>query len=61
MPRELISERTRACWTPSSPVADFPWVQQELNAALMDQISGKGGVILPVHIEDCEIPPLGSV
>ena len=34
------------------------WVQEELNAALMNQISDKGGVVLPVLIEDCELPPL---
>jgi TIR domain-containing protein len=33
------------------------WVEQGLNAALANQISGKG-VVLPVLIEDCEIPML---
>jgi hypothetical protein len=35
-----------------------PWVQAEMNAALMDQISGKGGAVLPVLIEPCDLPPL---
>jgi glycosyltransferase involved in cell wall biosynthesis/tetratricopeptide (TPR) repeat protein len=34
------------------------WVREELNTTLTDQLSGKGGVVLPVLIEDCEIPPL---
>lgn len=34
------------------------WVNAELNAALMDQLSGKGTVVLPIMIEDCEVPPL---
>jgi hypothetical protein len=33
-------------------------VREELNSALMDQISGKGSAVLPVLIEDCDIPPL---
>jgi TIR domain len=33
------------------------WVEQELNAALTNQISGKG-VVLPVLLEDCELPML---
>jgi hypothetical protein len=33
------------------------WVEQELNAALTNQISGKG-VVLPVLLEDCEMPML---
>ncbi|MFH0794009.1 MAG: toll/interleukin-1 receptor domain-containing protein [bacterium] len=35
-----------------------PWVREELNAALMEDISNKGCAVLPVLIEDCEIPPL---
>jgi hypothetical protein len=35
-----------------------PWVQEEINSALMDQVSGKGTAVLPVLIEECEIPPL---
>jgi hypothetical protein len=35
-----------------------PWVQAELNSALMDQISGQGTAVLPVLIENCDIPPL---
>lgn len=34
------------------------WVQAELNAALMNEISEKGSVVLPVLIEDCDIPVL---
>jgi hypothetical protein len=33
------------------------WVEQELNAALTNQISGKG-VVLPVLLEECELPIL---
>jgi hypothetical protein len=33
------------------------WVEEELNAALSNQISGKG-VVLPVLLEDCELPML---
>ena len=33
------------------------WVELELNAALTNQISGKG-VVLPVLLEDCEMPML---
>lgn len=34
------------------------WVQIELDTALLDQLSGGGTVILPLVIEDCEIPTL---
>lgn len=34
------------------------WVQAELASALMNQISERGTVVLPVVIQDCEIPPL---
>jgi tetratricopeptide (TPR) repeat protein len=34
------------------------WVRAELNAALMRQFSGKGTIVLPAIIEDCEIPAL---
>jgi hypothetical protein len=34
------------------------WVQAELNATLMEELSGKGVVVLPVLIEDCELPTL---
>jgi hypothetical protein len=37
-----------------------PWVREELNAALMEQISKKGVVVLPVLMETCEIPALLS-
>jgi hypothetical protein len=35
-----------------------PWVQNELNAALMDATSEQGIVILPALIDDCNIPIL---
>ncbi|MDS4019359.1 MAG: toll/interleukin-1 receptor domain-containing protein [Candidatus Competibacter sp.] len=34
------------------------WVQAELNAALSGQLSGKGTAVLPVLIEDVDLPPL---
>jgi len=34
------------------------WVQAELNAALMNELSDKGTVVLPVLIEDCDLPIL---
>ena len=34
------------------------WVKAELNAAMMKQLSEGGTVVLPVLIDDCEIPPL---
>ena len=34
------------------------WVKAELNSALMQQISQKGTVVLPVLIEDCDVPEL---
>lgn len=34
------------------------WVQAELNATLMEELSGKGVTVLPVLIEDCELPTL---
>jgi hypothetical protein len=34
------------------------WVQEELNAALMNELSGKGLVVLSALIEKCDIPPL---
>ncbi|MEI7730998.1 MAG: toll/interleukin-1 receptor domain-containing protein [Verrucomicrobiota bacterium] len=35
-----------------------PWVQVELNSALIAQISNQGVAVLPVLIEDCDIPTL---
>jgi hypothetical protein len=35
-----------------------PWVRTELSSALMDQISNQGTAVLPVLIEDCDIPTL---
>lgn len=34
------------------------WVREELNAALMRQVAKGGTFILPLLLEDCEIPPL---
>jgi hypothetical protein len=34
------------------------WVAEELNAALMSQVAISGTFILPVLLEDCDIPPL---
>ncbi|WP_029914776.1 toll/interleukin-1 receptor domain-containing protein [Pelobacter seleniigenes] len=34
------------------------WVTEELNAALMSQVAMSGTFILPVLVEDCDIPPL---
>lgn len=34
------------------------WVTEELNAALMEQVARGGTFLLPVLIEDCEVPPL---
>lgn len=34
------------------------WVQEELNAALMCQVASAGTFLLPVIIEDCDVPPL---
>ncbi len=34
------------------------WVREELNAALMKQVAKGGTFILPLLLEDCEVPPL---
>lgn len=34
------------------------WVREELNAALMKQVAQGGTFILPILIEDCNVPPL---
>ena len=34
------------------------WVIQELNAALMRQLSNSGMMVLPIRIDDCELPVL---
>ncbi len=34
------------------------WVTAELNSALYSELSGKGTVVVPVLIEDCQIPML---
>jgi hypothetical protein len=35
-----------------------PWVNQELNAALMRQLSDKGMLVLPIRLDDCEVPTI---
>jgi hypothetical protein len=35
-----------------------PWVLRELNSSLMRQLSHQGITILPVLIDECQIPPL---
>ncbi len=39
---------------------DKPWCKREMNAALQRQLAAKGIQILPIVIEECEIPPLLS-
>ena len=34
------------------------WVQEELNAATIKNMNSKGAFVLPVLLEECEIPPL---
>ena len=34
------------------------WVQAELNAAFMRAIEGKGTTLIPIRIDDAELPPL---
>ncbi len=34
------------------------WVQEELNAATMTQVARGGTFLLPILIEDCQVPPL---
>jgi tetratricopeptide (TPR) repeat protein len=34
------------------------WAQAELNATLMEEFSSKARAVLPVLIDDCELPPL---
>jgi hypothetical protein len=36
------------------------WVMKELNAALMRELNERRVVVLPILIEDCDIPPLLS-
>lgn len=35
-----------------------PWVTRELNSSLMRQLANEGIQVLPVLVEDCQIPPL---
>jgi hypothetical protein len=34
------------------------WVQEELNAALMRQVASVGTFLIPVLVQDCDVPPL---
>ncbi len=34
------------------------WVKRELNFALVDKVESNKGKVIPVLLEDCEIPPL---
>lgn len=36
------------------------WVREELNAATIENINSRGIIILPVLLEECQIPPLLS-
>ena len=38
--------------------ADSKWVRRELSAGLARQLSGKGVMVIPVVVEDCEIPDM---
>jgi len=38
--------------------AQSKWVQLELSSALMNELAGKGIVVLPVRIDDTSLPPL---
>jgi hypothetical protein len=42
----------------SKASTESKWVREELNAALMKQVAQGGTFILPILIEDCDIPPL---
>lgn len=42
----------------SNSSVNSSWVREELNAALMKQVAQGGTFVLPVLLEDCEIPPL---
>ena len=42
----------------STNSAQSNWVRQELNSALMNELSGAGAVVLPVRIDDAPLPQL---
>ncbi|MDP3683833.1 MAG: toll/interleukin-1 receptor domain-containing protein, partial [Ignavibacteria bacterium] len=42
----------------SSKSVNKPWVKRELNSSIMRQLSSESILILPILIEDCEIPKL---
>jgi hypothetical protein len=42
----------------SRSAVSSPWVQRELNAALMKELSQKGMLVIPIRIDDCEVPPI---
>jgi hypothetical protein len=37
-----------------------PWVKRELSSAIMRQLRGESVVVLPVLLDECEIPPILS-
>jgi len=51
LPDALLSNLGRSAFKGLNKI---PWAQAELNAALIEELSGKGVVVLPVLIEDCE-------
>jgi len=42
----------------SSSSVDSKWVRRELSAGLARQLSGKGVMVIPVVVGDCEIPDI---
>jgi TIR domain len=42
----------------SSSSVDSKWVRRELSTGLARQLSGKGVMVIPVVVEDCEIPDM---
>jgi hypothetical protein len=55
---EGLADSTYLVVVLSKTAVKSQWVQEELNSALASQIDHKGVVVLPVLIEDCDIPPL---
>jgi hypothetical protein len=55
--QEIVKHDTVALLLSPNSV-DSRWVQKELDAALMAQLSGADVKVLPLLVEDCEIPPL---
>jgi hypothetical protein len=42
----------------SKASVNSPWVQEELSSGILRTIQSQGAFILPLVVEDCEIPPL---